>query len=167
MTFQAAFTLYRITFDPIQKCSFSIAFTLNRITFHPIQKCSFSLAFTLYQITFDPIQRYSFSLAFTLYQITFDPILKCSFPSRLHCTGSLLIRHKKNCSFSLAFTLYRYSFGAVQVQNCSSFLVGTKLYPIADTKLYRITLSSINARLIRNTFVSDQKWSGTVSTQPH
>ena len=56
-----------------------------------------------------------------------------------------------------AFTLYRYNFGAVQVKTCSSFLVGTKLYPIAGTKLYRITVSSVNVRLIRNTFVSDQK----------
>ena len=93
------------------------AFPLYRITFHPIQKCSFSLAFALYRITFHPIQK---------------------------------------CSFSLAFTLYRYSFGAVQVQNCSSFLAGAKLYLIAGTKLYRITLSSANAWLIR-TIVSDQK----------
>ena len=54
-------------------------------------------------------------------------------------------------------TLYRYGFGAVQVQKWSSFLAGTKLYLIADTKLYRITVSSVNAWLIRNTFVSDQK----------
>ena len=45
----------------------------------------------------------------------------------------------------------------VQVQNCSSFLAGTKLYLIAGTKLYRITLSSVNAWLIRNTFSLDQK----------
>ena len=114
----AAFTLYRITFDPIKKCSFSLAFTLYRITFDPIKKCSFSLAFTLYRKTFDLVQK---------------------------------------CSFSLAFTLYRYSFGAVQVQNCSSFPADTKLYLIAGTKLYRITLSSVNAWLIRKTFVSDQK----------
>ena len=78
------------------------------------------------------------------------------FPSRLHCTGSLLFDLIQKCSFSLAFRLYQYSFGAVQVQNCSSFLAGTKLYLIAGTKLYRITLSSVNAWLIRNTFVSDQ-----------
>ena len=56
--------------------------------------------------------------ALTLYRITFYPMQKCSF--------------------SLAFTPYLYSFGAVQVQNCSSFLAGTKLYLIAGTKLYRI-----------------------------
>ena len=71
------------------------------------------------------------------------------------------------CSFSLAFTLYRCSFGAVQVQNCSSFLAATKLYLIAGTKLYRITLSSVSAWLIPSTFVSDQKWSGTVYTRPY
>ena len=80
----------------------------------------------------DPIEA-----AFTLYHVTFGPIRKCSI--------------------SLAFTLYRYSFGAVQVQSCSSFLAGAKLYLIAGTKLYRITLSSVNARLIRNSSVSDQK----------
>ena len=72
-----------------------------------------------------------------MYRITFDPIQKCFF--------------------SLAFTLYRYSFGAVQVQYCSFFLAGTKLYLIAGTELYRITLYSVNAWLIRNTYVSDQK----------
>ena len=50
---------------------------------------------------------------------------------------------------SLAFTLYQYSLGAVQVQYCSNFLAGTKSY--------RITLSSVNAWLIRNTFIPDQK----------
>ena len=75
--------------------------------------------------------------AFSLYRITSDPIRKCSL--------------------SLAFSLYPYSFGAVQVQNSSSFLAGTKLYLITGAKLYRIALSSVNARLIRNTFVSDQK----------
>ena len=75
---------------------------------------------------------------------------------RLRCTGSLLIRYKTR-SFSLAFTLYRYSFGAVQAQNCSSFVAGTKLGLIAGTKLYRITSSNVNAWPIRNTFVSDQK----------
>ena len=59
------------------------------------------------------------------------------FPSRLHCTGTV--------------------FGAVQVQNCPSFLAGTKQYLIAGTKLHLITISSVNARLIRKTFVSDQK----------
>ena len=58
---------------------------------------------------------------------------------------------------SLAFTLNRYSLRALQIQNCSSFLAGTKLYLIADTKLHRITLSSVNAWLIRSTFVSDHK----------
>ena len=115
---KAAFTLYRITSDPMPKCSFSLAFTLYRITFYPMQKCSFSLAFTMYRITFNPIQK---------------------------------------CSFSLAFTLCRYSFTAVQVQNCSSFLAGTKLYLVAGTKLYRITLSSVNAWPIRKIFASDQK----------
>ena len=83
-----------------------------------------------------------------LYRITFDPMQKCSF--------------------SLALTPYLYSFGAVQVQNCSSFLAGTKLYliagkklyriagtklyRIAGTKLYRIALSNVNAWLIRNTY---------------
>ena len=75
--------------------------------------------------------------AFPLYWITFDPVQKCSF--------------------SVAFTLYRYSFGAVQVQNSSYFLAGTKLYLIAGKKLYRITLSSVNARLIRNIFALDHK----------
>ena len=68
LTSKAAFTLYRITFDLIEKCSFSLAFTLYRITFDPIEKCSFSLAFTLYRITFDPLEKFSFSLAFTLYR---------------------------------------------------------------------------------------------------
>ena len=114
----ASFTLYRTTFDPTQKCSFSLTFTLYRITFDQTHKCSFSLAFTLYRIILFLIQK---------------------------------------CSFSLAFTLYRYSFGAVQVQNCSSFLAGIKLYLMSGTKLYRITLSSVNARLILNNFVSYQK----------
>ena len=115
---KAAFTLYRITSDPIPKCSFSLAFTLYRIISDPIQKCSFSLAFTLYRITFYPMQK---------------------------------------CSFSLAFTLCRYSFTAVQVQNCSSFLAGTKLYLIAGTKLYRITLSSVNAWPIGKIFCIGSK----------
>ena len=66
---------------------------------------------------------------------------------RLYCTGSLLIRYE--AFHSLEFALYWCSFGAVQVQNCSSFVAGTNLY--------RITLSSVNARLIRNTFASGQK----------
>ena len=59
------------------------------------------------------------------------------------------IRYK---SVPFPLRLHWYSFGAVQVQNCSSFLVGTKLYLIAGTKLYGTNLSSVNARLIRNTF---------------
>ena len=43
------------------------------------------------------------------------------------------------------------------MQNCSSFLAGMKLYLKAGTKLYRITLPSVNVWLIRNTSVSDQK----------
>ena len=122
---QSAFTLYRIAFDPTQKCPFSLAFALYRCSFDPIQKCPFSLAFALYRCSFDPIQKCPFSLAFALYRCSFDPTQKCPF--------------------SLAFALYRCSFGAVQVQNCSSFLAGTKLYLIAGTKLYRITLYSVNA----------------------
>ena len=76
-------------------------------------------------------------VAFTLYRINIYPI--------------------KKCSISLAFALYRYTFGAEQVQNCCFFLAGTQLYLVAGTKLYRIILSSVNAWLIRKTFVSDQK----------
>ena len=78
---------------------------LNRLS--RILPLASKATFTLYRITFDPIQKCTFSLAFTQYRITFNPIQKCTF--------------------SLAFTQYRYSFGAVQVQNCSSFLAGTKL----------------------------------------
>ena len=67
--------------------------------------------------------------AFTLYRFTFDPVQKCSF--------------------SLALTLYRYSFRAFQVQDCSPFLAGTKLY--------RITLSNVNASLIRSTLYRIKK----------
>ena len=147
-SFSLAFTLYRITFDPIQKCSFSLAFTLHHITFDSIQKCSFSLAFTLYRITLDPIQKCSFSLAFTLHHITFDPIQKCSF-SLAFTLHRMTFDPIQKCSFSLAFTLYRHSFRAVQAQNCFSFLAGSESY--------WITLSSVNAWLFRNTFVSDQK----------
>ena len=80
----------------------------------------FFKAFFLRKIECSQTEKLSFGnnvmVAFTLYRITFHPIQKCSF--------------------SLASTLYRYSFGAVQVQNCSSFLAGTKLY--------RITLSSVS-----------------------
>ena len=50
--------------------------------------------------------------------------------------------------FPTRFILYWYSFGAVQGPKCSSFLAGTKLY--------RITLPSVNAWLILNTFASDR-----------
>ena len=83
--------------------------------------------------TLQGVSYYLSEAAFTLYRITFDPIQKGSFPSRVPVL-----------------------FGAVQVQNCPSFLAGTN-YLIAGTKLYRITLSSVNAWLIRNTFVLDQK----------
>ena len=93
----------------------------------------------------DPERVFFIKATFTLYRITFDPIQKCSL--------------------FFVFKLCGYSFGAVQVQNRSSFpagtklylIAGTKLYLIAGTKLYRITVSNVNAWLIRNTFVSDQK----------
>ena len=125
-----AFTLYRITFDPIQKCSFP-----SRL------HCTGSLSIRYKSVPFPRVYivpdhfrsdtKVFLSLAFTLYRITFDPIQKCSFPSRLHCTGSLLIRYKSvpfprlyivpdhfrsdtKVFLSLAFTLYRITFDPIQ-----------------------------------------------------
>ena len=108
---KAAFTLYRITFDPIQKCSFSLAFTLYQYSFRAVQvqNCSSLAAFTLYRITFDPIQKCSFSLAFTLYQYSFRAV------------------QVQNCSSLAAFTLYRITFDPIQKY---SFSLAFTLYQI-------------------------------------
>ena len=99
-------------------------------------------AFTLHWVTFDQIQKCYFSLAFTLYRWGQCRNLHVGVPG--YRPPKVISTHFRRLVTDSATTFPQSS-------------AGTKLYLMAGTKLYRITLSSINAWLIRKTFLSDQK----------